>query len=144
MKAMLDKVTAPLLQALKENPNDLASTVNLGNLYYDAQQYPLAIQYYRQALRIQPDNADVITDLGTAYWYMGDADQALAQFKRSLQLRPNHAATLLNMGVVEWQGKMNPGAAVTAWEQLLKTNPNYPERRQIEDFIAKAKQHMKG
>ena len=144
MKAMLDKATAPLLEALKNNPNDLESIVGLGNVYYDTQQYPQAIHYYEQALTLQPDNADVITDLGTAYWYTGDADKAIVQFKRSLKIRPNHAGTLFNMGIVEWQGKMDPSAAVTAWEQLLKTNPDYPQKQQIEDFIAKAKEHMKG
>jgi cytochrome c-type biogenesis protein CcmH/NrfG len=143
MKAMLDQATAPLLAALQQNPNDFDSTVRLGNTYYDAQQYPDAIQYYEKALQLQPNNPDVITDLGTAYWYTGDPDQAIVRFKKSLQLRPNHAGTLFNMGIVEWQGKMNPGAAVTAWEQLLKTNPDYPQKQQVEDFIAKAKQHMK-
>jgi len=144
MTAMLDKATAPLLAAIKNNPNDLESVVGLGNVYYDAQQYPQAIHYYEQALQLQPENADVTTDLGTAYWYTGDADKAIAQFKQSLKIRPNHAGTLFNLGIVEWQGKMDPSAAVTAWEQLLKTNPDYPQKQQIEGFIAKAKQHLKG
>ncbi len=143
-KAMLDKATAPLLEAIKNNPNDLESIVGLGNVYYDSRQYPQAIHYYQQALQLQPENADVITDLGTAYWYTGDADKAITQFKKSLKIRPNHAGTLFNMGIVEWQGKMDPSAAVTAWEQLLKTNPDYPQKQQIEDFIAKAKEHLKG
>jgi len=143
MKAMLDQATAPLIAAVQQNPNDFDSMVRLANTYYDAQQYPDAIQYYEKALQIQPNNADVITDLGTAYWYTGDPDQAITRFKKSLQIRPNHAGTLFNMGIVEWQGKMNPGAAVTAWEQLLKANPDYPQKQQVEDFIARAKQHIK-
>jgi len=143
MRAMLDQTAAPLLEAIKNNPNDLQSVVGLGNLYYDAQQYPPAIHYYERALQIQPDDADVITDLGTAYWYTGDADKAIAQFQRSLKIRPNHPGTLFNMGIVEWQGKMDPSAAITAWEQLLKANPDYPQKQQIEDFIAKAKEHTK-
>ena len=144
MKAMLDQATAQLQEAIKKDPKDLNSIVSLANVYYDAQQYPQAIQYYKRALEIEPNSADVITDLGTAYWYTGDADKAIAHFEKSLKLRPNHAGTLFNMGLVQWQGKKDPGAAVTAWEQLLKTNPDYPERQQIEDFISKAKQHSKG
>jgi len=143
MRAMLDQATAPLLEKIKNDPNDLESIVGLGNLYYDTQQYPQAVHYYEQALQLQPENADVTTDLGTAYWYIGDADKAIAAFKKSLKIRPNHAGTLFNMGVVEWQGKMDPGAAVNAWEELLKNNPDYPQKGQVEDFIAKAKEHMK-
>lgn len=144
LKEMFDRASAPLLEALKKNPNDFGSIVKLGNLYYDSKQYPQAIEYYDRALKIQPNNADVITDKGTAYWYTGDADKAIVEFKKSLKVRPDHPGTLFNMGVVEWQGKADPAAAVEAWEQLLKTNPNYPQRQQIEDFISKAKQHLKG
>lgn len=144
MKAMLDQAAAPLLEAIKKDPNDLNSMVALANLYYDVQQYPQAIQYYERAAQLQPGNADVITDLGTAYWYQGDANKAISYFEKSLKIRPNHAATLFNMGIVQWQGKQDPAAAVTAWELLLRTNPDYPQRQQVEEFISKAKQHAKG
>jgi cytochrome c-type biogenesis protein CcmH/NrfG len=45
------------------------------------------------------------------------------------------------MGIVEWQGKGDPASAVNTWQQLLKENPNYAQRQQVEDLIAKAKQH---
>lgn len=142
-KAMLDKAAAPLLATLSENPNDFDSLAKLGNIYFDGQQFPDAIKYYERALKIQPDNPDVRTDMGTAYWYSGDADKALKEFEASLKLRPGHAGTLFNMGVVRWQGKGDPAGAVKAWEELLAKNPNYPDRQQVQDFIAKARQHAK-
>lgn len=144
LKEMLDRTAAPLLEAIKKNPKDFDSFVKLGNLYYDGKQYPESIDYYGRALQVHPDNADVRTDLGTAYWYMGDADRAIAEFKKSLKVRPDHPGTLFNMGVVKWQGKFDPAGAVQAWEELLKRNPNYPQRQQVEEFIAKAKEHAKG
>lgn len=143
-KAMVDRAAAPLLEAVNKNPNDFEAVVSLGNVYYDGNQYPEAIRYYQRGLEIDSNNADVRTDLGTAYWYMGDADRALVEFRKSLKIRPDHPGTLFNMGIVEWQGKMDPAAAVAAWQQLLKGNPNYPQRQQVEDLIAKAKEHSKG
>jgi cytochrome c-type biogenesis protein CcmH/NrfG len=143
-KAMVDRAATPLLDAVNRNPNDFEAVVDLGNVYYDGNQYPDAIKYYQRALEINPSNADVRTDLGTAYWYMGDADRALTEFKKSLKIRPNHPGTLFNMGIVEWQGKMDPAGAVMAWQTLLKENPNYPQRQQVEELIAKAKEHSKG
>jgi cytochrome c-type biogenesis protein CcmH/NrfG len=140
-KAMIDRAAAPLLQAVQNNPNDFESVVKLGNLYFDGQQYDQAIVYYERGLTITPDNPDVLTDLGTAYWYAGSPDKALADFQKSLKTRPNHAGTLFNMGIVKWQGKGDPAGAVAAWQELLKTNPDYSQRRQVEEFIAKAKQH---
>lgn len=140
-RALVDQAAGPLLDAVTKNPNDVASLANLGNVYYDGEQYAEAIKYYQRALDVKPDYADVRTDLGTAYWYLGDADRALTEFKKSLKVRPNHPGTLFNMGIVEWQGKGDPAGAVNTWQQLLKENPNYAQRQQVEDLIAKAKQH---
>ena len=140
-QAVLAQAAAPLLEVVNKDPNDFDSLVKLGNLYYDGQQFPSAIQYYERALAIHPENPDVRTDMGTAYWYMGDAEKALAAMETSLKYRPGHPQTLFNLGWVRWQGKQDPKGAIEAWQQLLKANPDYPQRQQVEQDIAKAKEH---
>ncbi len=140
-QAALMQAAAPLLDAVKQNPNDYDSLVKLGNLFYDGQQFPNAIQYYERALAIHPENPDVRTDMGTAYWYMGNADKAVASMETSLKYRPGHPQTLFNLGWVRWQGKADAKGAVEAWQQLLKANPDYPQKEQVEQYIAKAKEH---
>jgi cytochrome c-type biogenesis protein CcmH/NrfG len=135
------QAAGPLLDALNKNPNDFDSLVKLGNLFYDGKQFPSAIQYYERALVIHPENSDVRTDMGTAYWYSGNADQAVAAMETSLKYRPGHPQTLFNLGWVRWQGKADPQGAIHAWEELLKANPDYPQKQQIEQYIAKAKEH---
>jgi cytochrome c-type biogenesis protein CcmH/NrfG len=110
-------------------------------VYYDGQQFQNAIQYYERAVDLHPENVDVRTDMGTAYWYVGNADKAIAAMETSLKYRPGHPQTLFNLGWVRWQGKNDPKGAVQAWEQLLKANPDYPQRQQVEQYIAKAKEH---
>ncbi len=97
-QAALAQAAAPLLEAVNKDPNDFDSLVKLGNLYYDGQQFPNAIQYYERALTIHPDNPDVRTDMGTAYWYTGNADKALSAMEASLKHRPGHPQTLFNLG----------------------------------------------
>jgi cytochrome c-type biogenesis protein CcmH/NrfG len=138
---MVAKAAEPLLAQLKTNPNDLETLEKLGNLYYDSQAYPQAIEVYEKALNLQPTNADVRTDLGTAYWYTGNADKAIASFEQALAIRPNHPGTLFNLGIVKWQGKKDPKGAVVAWEKLLQTNPNYPQKDQVQTLIERAKMH---
>ena len=140
-QAALAQASAPLLEAVNRDPNDFDSLVKLGNLYYDGQQFPNAIQYYERALAIHPDNPDVRTDMGTAYWYTGNAEKALTAMEASLKYRPGHPQTLFNLGWVRWQGKQDPKGAIEAWQQLLKANPAYPQRQQVEQYIAKAKEH---
>lgn len=138
---MLQAAAQPMLDALKRNPNDTETLTKLGNLYYDAQQFPQAVEYYGKVVAQQPSNVNVRTDMATAYWYMGDADRALGEFQKSLSYQPNHPQTLFNMGIVKWQGKKDPKGAVAAWEKLLQTNPNYDQRSTVETYIAQAKQH---
>jgi cytochrome c-type biogenesis protein CcmH/NrfG len=137
----LQQSVGPLLEAVNRNPSDFDSLVKLGDLYYDGQQFPNAIQYYERALAIHPENPDVRTDLGTAYWYTGNADKALAEMETSLKYKPGHPQTLFNLGWVKWQGKADAKGAVAAWQKLLKTNPDYPQKQQVEQNIAKAKEH---
>lgn len=141
IQAAVSQSAAPLLEALNKNPNDYDSLVKLGNVFYDGQQFQGAIPYYERALAIHPDNPDVRTDMGTAYWYTGNADKAIEAMQLSLKYRPNHPQTLFNLGWVRWQGKADPKGAVEIWQQLLKTNPDYPQKQQVEQYIAKAKEH---
>jgi len=143
-KAMVDEAVAPLLAGLKQNPDDFDAVVKVANLYYDGQQYSDAVKFYERALKIQPQNADVITDLGTSFWYAGDADKAIAEFQTALKYQPGRPSTLFNLGIVRWQGKKDPNGAVVAWELLLKTNPDYPQKDQVQTMIERAKMHGAG
>lgn len=135
----LGHAASAMLDSLKTNPNDFETLVKLGNLYYDNQQYQNATQYYERALKIHPENVDVRTDMGTCYWNLGAADKALAEFNRALTYRADYAQTLFNIGIVKFQGKNDPKGAIEAWERLLKTHPDYPNKQQVLDLIARAR-----
>ena len=141
LRKMADAQAAPLLEKLKSDPNNPDLLAGVGNYYYDAQQFPIAISYYQQALKQQPTNTAVRTDLGTAYWYTGDADNAIAEFNKSLSYEPTKPNTLFNLGVVQWQSKMDIDKAVATWQKLLDTNPNYQNKDKVLDLIAQARKH---
>ena len=141
MQQMADRQAAPLLEKLKSDPNNSGLLSSIGNVYYDAQQFPTAIEYYEKALKSQPGNADVRTDMATAYWYTGNADAAIAEFNKALAYQPNKANALFNLGIVQWQGKMDIDRAVATWQKLLATNPNYEGKDKVLELIAQAKKH---
>jgi tetratricopeptide (TPR) repeat protein len=138
LKQAADTQAAPLLEKLKADPNNAALLTQVGNLYYDAKEYPTAIDYYQRSLKLQPADTSVGTDLGTAYWYSGDADAAIKQFNKVLSIAPTKADTLFNLGIVEWQGKKDNKAAVAAWQKLLNTNPDYNNKDGVLQLIAQA------
>jgi len=141
MQKMADTQAAPLLEKLKADPTNAGLLENIGNVYYDAQQYPTAIDYYQRALKVDPANAGVRTDMATAYWYTGNADTAIAEFQKSLSYEPNKPNTLFNLGIVEWQGKMDIDKATATWQKLLDTNPNYEGRDKVLELMAQVKKH---
>jgi len=142
LKHMADQKAAPLLSQLKAKPGDPALLAEVGNIYYDAQQFRDASDYYARALQADPKNTNIRTDMATAYWYLGDPDRALTEFDTVLKQEPNKSNALFNRGVVRWQGKMDIKGAVADWEALLRVDPNYPERPKVEQMIAQAKQHV--
>ena len=137
-KDMADKHAAPLLEQLKSKPNDPELLASIGNIYYDAQQYPSAVDYYARALKSKPADASVRTDMGTAFWYMGNADAAIAEFNKALIYAPNNPNTLFNLGLVKWKGKLDTAGAIADWKKLLAANPNYEGKDKVAQMMADA------
>jgi Tfp pilus assembly protein PilF len=121
-----DRVRA--LEAVAEqNPKDAQPRVQLGNMFFDAEQYPQAISWYEQAMAIDSKDANISTDLGVAYYYTNQPDKAITQFNHSLSLDPRHTKTLLNMGIVRAFGKQDLAGASEAWQKVVAIAPNSPE-----------------
>jgi tetratricopeptide (TPR) repeat protein len=133
--AVLQENETRLKSALRTNPKDLTSLIQLGNLYYDSSRFNEAVDYYGRALALDSRNVDVLTDRGTSYWNLGQADAAIGEFQKALGIDGAHAQTLYNMGVVYLNGKNEPAEARKAWEKLLATNPNYPDRAKVQEQI---------
>jgi tetratricopeptide (TPR) repeat protein len=144
LKQMADAQAAPLLDKLKADPANPDLLTSLGNLYYDAQQYPVAVDYYARVLRVKPADAAVRTDMGTAFWFMGNADKALAEFEKALTYVPDNPNTLFNLGLVKWKGKMDAAGATAAWGKLLAIDPNYQQKAQVQQMLAEVKSRPAG
>jgi cytochrome c-type biogenesis protein CcmH/NrfG len=141
LQEMADAQAAPLLDKLKSDPGNPGLLTSIGNLYYDAQRYPIAVDYYARALKARPSDAAVRTDMGTAYWYMGNAPAAIVEFDKALIYEPDNPNTLFNRGLVKWKGKTDGAGALADWEKLLAVNPNYKGKDQVKQMMAEVKQH---
>lgn len=139
LKEIADAQSLPLLQKLKSDPYNPELLTGIGNLYYDAQQFPIAVDYYARALKAKPADAAVRTDMATAYWYMGNVDRAIAEFNKALAYEPTNPNTLFNRGLVKLRGKKDNAGAIADWEKLLAANPGYQGSDNIEQMIAEAR-----
>jgi tetratricopeptide (TPR) repeat protein len=97
--------------------------VQLGNLYFDANQVDKAIAAYKRSLALVPGNADVLTDLGVMYRRKGRPREAIKAFDRAIQVNPRQEAAYFNKGVVFLHDLNDRENAIKAWEELLRVNP---------------------
>jgi len=136
LKAAADAQAVPLIDRLKSDPANPAVLTELGNIYYDAQEHSLAVDYYSRALKAKPGDAAVRTDMATAYWYMGQADRAIAEFDKALTYAPDNPNTLFNRGLVKWRANKDAAGALADWKRLLATDPAYDEKDKVQQMIA--------
>ncbi len=128
-----------LESAASAAPRDATPRAQLGNLYFDAEQFPEAVRWYEEAIRLDPKNVDVNTDLGVAYYYTNQPDRALAQFDKSLAIDPRHAKTLLNQGIVRAFGKQDLKGASEAWQKVVELSPDSDEGRAAKQALEAVK-----
>ena len=142
LRHMADTQAQPLLKQLESDPKNAELLYQIGNLYYDAQQYPEAVKYYDNSLKIDPKATDVRTDMATAYHLMGQPDRAIQEYDAVLKIDGKHANALFNEGMVKWQDKMDLNGAIALWKRLLGAHPDYAQRDRVEKLIAQAEQHL--
>jgi len=121
-KELQDQVIA-LEKETQQNPANVAAWVELGNVYFDSDQFEKSIQAYRKALDLKPDSADVWTDMGVMQRKAGRPQEAVKAFDQAIAVNPKHEVSRLNKGIVLLHDLQDTSGAIRAWEGLLEINP---------------------
>jgi cytochrome c-type biogenesis protein CcmH/NrfG len=121
-KELLDR-TADLEKETSRSPSNVEAWIELGNAYFDTDQYKKSIQAYTKALELKPDNADVWTDIGVMYRKDGRPQDAIKAFDQAIAVNPKHEVSRLNKGIVLFHDLQDAPGAIRAWEGLLEINP---------------------
>ncbi len=77
--------------SLKHEPRHVEAHYNLGNLYYDAGELPLARLHYEAAAQIESGFSLVYFNLALVYHKLSDLTGALAALEKYKQLEPDDA-----------------------------------------------------
>ena len=142
MKQMADKKAEPLLAKLKDDPKNADLLVQVGNIYFATHQFKEAAAYLGKSLEVNPKNVAIRTELASCLYYAGDVDGALQQLMQATIDDPKDANSLFNLGMIRWQGKKDAKGALSAWAQLLKSNPKLEpsKKAQVEKLMADVRQ----
>lgn len=129
----------PLVERLKQNPNDLEGWLLLGRSLLATHQPDKAVTAYEYALKLAPDNPDIEILYAEA---VAGANQGVLKGKPTeivegiLRKDPNHKGGLWMAGIAAAERK-DAAKAVEYWEKLkAQFPPESEEARQIGQYIA--------
>ena len=130
--AALEKMSA-------QDPQNPDHQTQVANLYYDLGQYEKAADFYERSLKLRPKDPNAETDLAVCLHYIGQSDKALETLDAVLGYSPGFVQAMFNKGVILASAKKDTKGAINIWEDLLRSNPNYPQRSELEQRIRQLK-----
>ncbi len=125
-----------LKQSLDRDPENPEILMDIGNAYYDREDWDDAIKSYEKARRKVPKNPNLLSDLGAAYRNRGEFDTAVAFFQKAREANPEHWESLLNWLLVEAYDRRDPRAAQPLMDEVKKRYPEIPQLNKIQEQIS--------
>jgi protein O-GlcNAc transferase len=114
-----------LKERLNKDINDIEAALSLGNVYYDMNDAPRSIIYYRRVLDINPALPSARTDLGAMYWRNDDIGLAEQAFRDAIASDSSFGQAYVNLGLLLHRAKGNVSEARAVWQKLLDVDPNH-------------------
>jgi len=125
-----------LKRILDKNPNDVGTLIQLGNTYFDSNNYPESIEAYEKALALRPGNPDVLTDLGVMYRRNGQAGEAVLRFRKAAKAAPDHFQSRFNLGIVLFYDLKDIDGAREAFQDFLRVAPPGSQADNVRGLLA--------
>ncbi|MGI8587778.1 MAG: tetratricopeptide repeat protein [Chloroflexia bacterium] len=105
-------------------PNDVRSSLLLGEVFLARDDPSAALGQYQQALKLAPGDPQALYGTGQAYQQMGDSDHAGQYYRAALQAQPGNPQALTGLGDLYLDGG-NTGQAQGQYDAALQSDPNY-------------------
>ena len=123
------------------HPDNFEAWIQLGHLYYDADQPEKAIAAYTKSLELHSGDANLLTDLGVMYRRAKQPEKAIEFFDQAIKKDSSHLPSRFNKGIVLMYDLNNPTGALAVWDELLVINPEAKTAsgEPIRDFVEKIK-----
>jgi tetratricopeptide (TPR) repeat protein len=122
----LDEAEALLKELLAEEPDLPEVYQNLGYLYAQRKNWPVAEENYQKALELRPGDPDLMIALAHVYQAAGQSDKALELTSQAAAANPEDAAAQFNKGILLFNQGDTAGAQ-KAFEAAIGADPELAE-----------------
>lgn len=115
------------LRALELNPQDYATHLVLGYLYFARGEYDKGISYLKESVKLNALNPRAYWMMGHCYWERSKIYQAKVYYQKSLQCEPHFIATWNAMGRLYLNQKDRFPHALRCFSRSISINPRVSE-----------------
>src|SRR5262245_43398425 len=126
-------------EVLKRHPEDAVVLISLGRLRIVQKNFDGAVEVLAQAVKIEPGSPQANFFLGEAYLQLKKGSKAVSYLYEALRLDPVGMADAHLRLAALYHGAGMKDKAANEYEQFLKKVPYYPDRKQLEKYIAENK-----
>jgi tetratricopeptide (TPR) repeat protein len=131
-----DDAEKSYVSATVAKPSYFPATLSLGRVQLAKRSYESAIQSLESALKLDPKSAAANYFLGEAQLQMKKGSKAVVFFNEALKLDPIGMAEAHLRLAALYNGAGYKDRAAAEYEHFLKKQPNYPDRKKLEQYIA--------
>lgn len=110
--------------------------VNLGNAYFNKQEYEQALQSYQKALELQPKFVNAMQGLARTYIAQSRQSDAVRVLEKASQVAPDDALVFLDLGRA-YASVKDTGKAAKAFKRVIELNPDTPLAEQAKKELAR-------
>lgn len=131
---------ARLMKKIQARPNDVASLVRLGNIFFRAEDYKAAGGWMAKAVDIEPRNVTARLALGAAQFNLGGAADARRQWLRVIEIDPKNVEAYYDLGFL-YLSKKPPdmASARKVWRKVVEIAPGSAAAKTVATHLKRLK-----
>ncbi len=141
MEFYLDKIkmyTEIMYQQLKDDPENVRYLYQAGNIFFDNEEYDLALQYYGKAAQKNPNYRLIYSDIAQCHLKKGNIIEAIKNYNRSMKLKPDEPSAANNLAVLY----MKLGKYEVAKKLLEKYVAKFPDNQSLRYNLTRLKEKI--
>jgi tetratricopeptide (TPR) repeat protein len=112
------------MQRISADPKDVTALKELGDLYFQAGDYPTAIEWEAKALEVDPKDVTALLALGAAQFNSGDAKGAKTNWEKVVTLDARNAEAHYDLGFLALSVEpVDMDTAKAEWQKVVDIDP---------------------